>query len=53
LTRVEKGDGSMGRLINDPEFYNNMNGAAKDLRLLIADVRRDPEKYLRVKLSLF
>lgn len=53
LTRIEKGDGSMGRLINDPEFYNNMNGAAKDLRLLIADVRRDPEKYLRVKLSLF
>ena len=53
LTRIEKGDGSMGRLINDPEFYNNVNGAAKDLRLLIADVRRDPEKYLRVKLSLF
>lgn len=53
LTRIEKGDGSMGRLINDPEFYNNMNGAAKDLRLLIADVRRDPEKYLRVKVSLF
>ena len=53
LTRIEKGDGSMGRLINDPEFYNNMNSAAKDLRLLIADVRRDPEKYLRVKLSLF
>jgi phospholipid/cholesterol/gamma-HCH transport system substrate-binding protein len=53
LTRIEKGEGSMGRLINDPEFYNNMNGAAKDLRLLLADVRRDPEKYLRVKLSLF
>ena len=53
LVKIEKGDGSMGRLINDPEFYNNMNGAAKDLRLLIADVRRDPEKYLRVKLSLF
>ena len=29
LTRIEKGDGSMGRLINDPEFYNNMNGAAE------------------------
>lgn len=53
LVRVEKGDGSLGRLINDPEFYANMNGAAKDLRLLIADVRRDPRKYLRVKLSLF
>jgi phospholipid/cholesterol/gamma-HCH transport system substrate-binding protein len=53
LARIERGDGSMARLVNDPEFYNNMNGAAKDLRLLIGDVRRDPEKYLRVKLSLF
>lgn len=53
LVRVEKGEGSLGRLVNDPEFYDNMNLAAKDLRLLIADVRRDPEKYLRVKLSLF
>jgi phospholipid/cholesterol/gamma-HCH transport system substrate-binding protein len=53
LTRMEKGDGSLGRLVNDPELYNNMNGAAKDLRLLIGDVRRDPERYLRVKLSLF
>ena len=53
LTRVEKGDGSLGRLVNDPELYNNMNGAAKDLRLLIGDMRRDPQKYLRVKLSLF
>jgi phospholipid/cholesterol/gamma-HCH transport system substrate-binding protein len=53
LTRVEKGDGSMGRFVSDPELYNNLNGAAKDLRLLLGDVRRDPQKYLRVKLSLF
>jgi phospholipid/cholesterol/gamma-HCH transport system substrate-binding protein len=52
-TRIARGEGSLGKMINDPEFYNNMNGAAKDLRLLIADVRRDPEKYLRVKVSLF
>jgi phospholipid/cholesterol/gamma-HCH transport system substrate-binding protein len=53
LTRIEKGEGSMGRLISDRALYDNMNLAARDLRQLIADVRRDPEKYLRVKLSLF
>jgi len=53
IGRVENGEGSAGRLIRDPEFYNNMNGAAEDLRKLIADIRRDPQKYLRVKVSLF
>jgi phospholipid/cholesterol/gamma-HCH transport system substrate-binding protein len=51
--KLERGEGSAGRLMQDPEFYNNLNGAAKDLRGLIDDVRKDPRKYLRVKLSVF
>jgi len=50
---VENGEGSAGKMIRDPEFYNNMNGAAEDLRKLIADIRKDPQRYLRVKVSLF
>jgi phospholipid/cholesterol/gamma-HCH transport system substrate-binding protein len=53
IGRVESGEGSAGRLIKDPEFYNNVNGAATDLRGLISDIRKDPQKYLRVKVSLF
>jgi phospholipid/cholesterol/gamma-HCH transport system substrate-binding protein len=53
ISRVENGEGSAGRLIRDPEFYNNMNGAAMDLRKLISDIRKDPQRYLRVKVSLF
>jgi phospholipid/cholesterol/gamma-HCH transport system substrate-binding protein len=52
-TRMERGDGSLGRLMRDPEFYNNLSGAAKDLRTLIEDVKKDPQKYLRLKLSVF
>jgi len=51
--RIESGEGSAGKLIRDPAFYNNMNGAAEDLRKLIADIRKDPQRYLRVKVSLF
>lgn len=52
-TRMEKGEGSLGRLIKDPDFYDNLNGAAKDVRTLIADVRKNPSKYLRVQLKVF
>jgi phospholipid/cholesterol/gamma-HCH transport system substrate-binding protein len=53
VSKLERGEGSAGRLVQDPEFYNNLNGAAKDLRGLIDDIRKDPGKYLRVKLSVF
>jgi len=30
-----------------------MNDTVKDVRQLIADIRKDPHRYLRVKMSLF
>jgi phospholipid/cholesterol/gamma-HCH transport system substrate-binding protein len=53
LGRLESQEGSAGRLLHDAELYDNLNAAAKDVRLLVSDIRRDPRKYLRVKLSLF
>ena len=35
-------------------FYDeNLTAAANDMRALIGDIRKDPRKYLRVKLSVF
>jgi phospholipid/cholesterol/gamma-HCH transport system substrate-binding protein len=53
LSRLEAGQGTAGRLVHDAELYDNLSAAARDMRALVADVRRDPAKYLRVKLSLF
>lgn len=53
LVRIEKGEGTAGRLLKDPALYNNLEGALTEARALIADMRRDPRKYLRVKVSLF
>ena len=50
---MEKGEGTAGRLFQDPELYNNLSAALKEVRSLVSDVRADPRKYLRVKLSLF
>jgi phospholipid/cholesterol/gamma-HCH transport system substrate-binding protein len=51
--RLDHGEGSAGRLLKDPELYENMNGTFADLRALVGDVRRDPRKYLHVRVSLF
>jgi phospholipid/cholesterol/gamma-HCH transport system substrate-binding protein len=53
MQRLEHGEGTAGRMARDPELYNNLNSAAKEMRALVEDVRKDPRKYLRVKVSLF
>ncbi len=52
-TDLEQGQGSAGQLLHDKQLYENMNGAASELRSLIGDIRKDPKKYLNVKVSIF
>ena len=52
-TQLSEGQGSVGRLMNDRQLYDNMNQAAGELRNLIADIRKDPRKFLNVKVSIF
>jgi phospholipid/cholesterol/gamma-HCH transport system substrate-binding protein len=52
-TRLGEGQGTAGQLLQDKQLYENMNGAASELRSLIAEIRKDPRKYLSVKVSVF
>lgn len=47
------GEGTAGRLLHDRQLYENMSHAVTELRGLVSDVRKDPKKYLNVKVSLF
>jgi len=51
LGRIERGEGSLGLLVNDPSLYRNSDSLVVDLRSLIADFRRNPKRY--VNLSIF
>jgi phospholipid/cholesterol/gamma-HCH transport system substrate-binding protein len=53
MQRLEKGDGTAGRLASDPELYNNLNLAAKEMHQLMEAIRKDPRRYLNLKLSIF
>ena len=50
---LNSGDGTAGQLLHNKEMYDNMNSAANELKGLIADIRKDPKKYLNVKVSIF
>lgn len=52
-SKLSAGEGTAGKLLADKQLYENMNGAVSELRALLADVRREPKKYLNVKVSLF
>jgi len=53
VARLNQGEGTAGQLLKDKQLYENMNGAVNDLRALITEIKKDPKKYLNVKVSIF
>jgi phospholipid/cholesterol/gamma-HCH transport system substrate-binding protein len=53
VTKLNSGEGTAGQLLKDKQLYENMNGAVGDLRALIAEITKNPKKYLNVKVSIF
>ncbi|MGO9588701.1 MAG: MlaD family protein [Candidatus Acidiferrales bacterium] len=51
--KLNSTQGSVGKFFNDPAFYDNVTGLSGDMRLLIGDFRRDPKKFLHIKLGIF
>ncbi len=49
LGKVEKGEGSLGRLIQDDTLYRNLEKFTQDLDLLILDVKQHPQKYIKIE----
>ncbi len=51
MTQVGEGDGTIAKLLNDPEIYNNLEATSKHMSLLLQDLRLNPKRYVR--LSVF
>ena len=50
LQKIEKGEGTIGLLLNDKEMYNNLTSASKQLDLLIEDMKKHPKRYVTFSL---
>lgn len=51
MARIERGDGTLGRLMDDPALYDSLTVASSNLAALLADLKEYPGRY--VHFSLF
>ena len=53
LQQLNDGQGTAGQLLHDKQLYENMNQAMSEVKALIVEIKKDPKKYLNVKVSIF
>lgn len=47
MAHIDRGDGTVGLLINDPLLYQNMLSLTQNLNALVQDVQKNPNRYLK------
>ena len=48
ISKVEKGEGSLGMLINDKVLYKELENTSSEIGLLLQDLRLNPKRYINV-----
>lgn len=47
LEKINRGDGTIGRLVNDPSMYHNIDSLAVEMNKLLKGINEDPGRYLK------
>ena len=50
LAKVEKGDGSVALLLNDPGLYNDLRRVLTRVDSLTADFKKNPKRYINLEI---
>jgi len=53
LTQINQGQGTIGALLKDRQLYDHANNVMVDTSGLLTAIRKDPKKYLSIKLHIF
>lgn len=49
-SQLNNSTSTLGKLMNDPELYNQLNRVAADVDSLIVDIKKNPKRYISIKL---
>ena len=44
--KINEGDGTLAKFINDPTVYNNLEQATRELEQLVEDIKLNPKRYV-------
>ena len=47
LDKIDSGEGTLGKMVNNPGLYDNMNELSQDGRELLKDFKDNPTKYMK------
>jgi phospholipid/cholesterol/gamma-HCH transport system substrate-binding protein len=53
LDKINRGEGTLGKMASDPSLYNNLDSLSANLATLIKNLDENPRKYLRKMISIF
>ena len=48
MEKIQRGEGSLGMLVNDEELYRNLETSSRNLDLLLEDIRQNPRRYINI-----
>ena len=48
VSKINRGEGTIGLLIHDEALYRNLESSAKQLDSLLLDIRQNPRRYINV-----
>jgi len=49
IAKVDSGNGSAAKLLNDPGVYNDVRALLQRMDSLVADIKKNPKRYINVK----
>ena len=47
LAKIDTGKGTLGKMVNDPRLYDNLNALSQEGRELVEDFKDNPTKYMK------